>query len=165
MRPRCWIDERAYGELVAESNRWRVRETGGALLGWRDGINAVISHVLGPGPAAKHGLRTFEPDAPWHAVESRKIYSATGRRVAYVGDWHTHPIALPLPSSQDRIAARTISDDPGFRAPRPLSAILGRERRLPWGSWHLAVYVWVEDEFHPMEVDKRELGLDRLLRG
>ncbi len=142
MSPRCWIDERALGDLVAEARRWRIRETGGALIGWRDGPDAVVATVLGPGPKARHRLRSFEPDGPWQVEQGRRIYEATERKVAYVGEWHTHPFGFPTPSGQDRAAARLIADDPGFRAPEPLSAIAARSAR---SGWRLVVCTWVEE--------------------
>lgn len=158
MPARCWIDEGAYRDLFAEADRWLVRETGGALLGWRDEDEAVISRVLGPGPQAKHRFRSFEPDPAWHRTETQKTYRESERKVSYIGDWHTHPIAPPVPSRQDRAAASTIAQDPDFRARQPLSAIMGRSRRVPRGPWRLAVYVWVNEEFLPMEIERCQLS-------
>jgi integrative and conjugative element protein (TIGR02256 family) len=149
MSSRCWIDERALRELAAEARRWLLRETGGALLGWRDGRDAVVAALLGPGPNARHRLRSFEPDGPWQVEQGRRIYEATERKVAYLGDWHTHPFGFLTPSGQDRVAARLIAEDPGFRAPEPLSAIASRSVR---SGRRLVVYSWVEERFLPMEL-------------
>ncbi len=65
MPSRCWFDRRALNDLQVEARHWLIRETGGALLGWRDGSGVVVAHVLGPGPEAKHGFSSFEPDAEW----------------------------------------------------------------------------------------------------
>lgn len=150
MRPQCWIDERAFDAMRSEASGWSLRETGGALLGWRDGDNAVVAQALGPGPEAKHGLRSFEPDGPWQSTEGQRIYAETARCVAYIGDWHTHPIGPPRPSSQDHRAARLIAEDQAFRAPNPLSAIFG------WtfdGRARLfSVFLWKCDRLELMEV-------------
>jgi integrative and conjugative element protein (TIGR02256 family) len=165
MRGRCWIDERAVRALLEEARRWRFKETGGALLGWRDGRNAVVAAVLGPGPNAKHGFRSFEPDGEWQVAEGRRIYRESGRRIAYIGDWHTHPFAVPRPSTQDRSAVLSIADDPDFRAPNPLSAIIG----AGWIEWLrrsdvLMVYAWGGEHLHPMEIRPCRLD-DSLLAG
>ena len=85
----CWIRSRALESLINEARAWPLRETGGALLGHRDGELAVIEQVLGPGPNAGHGLSHFEPDAKWQLGEGERIYaerdapshtSATGTR-------------------------------------------------------------------------------------
>jgi len=136
---RCWIDETALGDLLAEAGRWRLRETGGALLGWRDGADVAVAGVLGPGADAKHRLRSFEPDGPWQVAQGRRIYAATNQMVAYLGDWHTHPFGRPTPSRQDETAARLIASDADFRTPEPLSGIVGRVHR---GHMRLVMHAW-----------------------
>lgn len=145
---RCWIDETALGDLLAEAGRWRLRETGGALLGWRDGADVAIACVLGPGPGAKHRLRSFEPDGPWQVAQGRQIYTATNQMVAYLGDWHTHPFGRPTPSRQDETAARQIATDANFRAPEPLSGIVGRAAR---GHTRLVIHAWDGEALVPLE--------------
>ncbi|HYQ79107.1 MAG TPA: Mov34/MPN/PAD-1 family protein [Solirubrobacterales bacterium] len=158
MRPRCWINESALAEMWAEARRWRLRETGGALLGWRDGRDAVIARVLGPGPNAKHGFFSFEPDYEWQVGQGRRIYRESSRCVAYIGDWHTHPFASPRPSWTDRKAAKQIAEDPDFRAREPLSLIVGRGWRS--GNDHrtvaldsLVVYVWRNGDLEPLDLE------------
>jgi integrative and conjugative element protein (TIGR02256 family) len=122
---RCWIDRRAVVELIAETRRFRLRETGGALLGWREGDQSVIARILGPGPDAVHRRHSFEPDAAWQTARGAEIYLASGRTIAFLGDWHTHPLGPPIPSDQDRRTAIELAADPACRTPTPLSAIVG----------------------------------------
>lgn len=149
MRGDCWFRADALTDLCVEARRWRTRETGGALLGWREGDVTVVARVLGPGPNAKHGFRSFEPDAAWQNEQGQRIYAETGRTVAYLGDWHTHPLGAPSPSSQDADTARLIATDSGFRAPVPLYAILGRSLRsiASRRPSQLVVYEWREGGF------------------
>lgn len=155
MPPCCWVDEFALIDLVNESSRFLLRETGGALLGWREDDQYVVSRVLGPGPAAKHSLRHFEPDGTWQAQHGRTIYAESGRTVAYLGDWHTHPHTPPVPSARDRETARDIAHDPSFRATSPLYAILGRSLTmiLQREMWDLVIYVWDSDELVPANLE------------
>jgi integrative and conjugative element protein (TIGR02256 family) len=147
MPPTCWIRRKAYESLISEARRWPMRETGGALLGYREGEAALVEWVLGPGPKASHGYSHFEPDAAWQQSEGERIYAASGRTIAYLGDWHTHPHGGPYPSRQDRETAKLIATDEGFRAPRPLYAIASkrwyelRERR-----WGLRMMEWQRGE-------------------
>lgn len=154
---RCWIDDAAMDDLLAEARGWCVRETGGALLGWRDGPDVAVACVLGPGPNATHRLRSFEPDGPWQVAQGRRIYAATGRRVAYLGDWHTHPLGSARPSEQDRTAMRGIAGDPNFGTREPLSAIVGcaavSRRRL-------VVHIWDGAELRPIETTRCRLPGD-----
>jgi len=151
---RCWIHRDALDDLHTEARRRLVRETGGALLGWSDKSEVVVRRILGPGPRATHGLSHFEPDADWQGERGREIYFASGRTIAYVGDWHTHPRGAPTPSLQDNKVMATIAGDPDFRAPHPVSAIVGRSwlaaiRRRPR---ELVVYIWDGRDLLPIDV-------------
>lgn len=53
MRFRCWIEQSAVDTLVAESSRWRFRETGGALLGWVEGAESLVASSA---PALKRSM-------------------------------------------------------------------------------------------------------------
>jgi len=163
MRDVCWIEPGALTTLLAEARRWLLRETGGALLGWRGEEGAVIAAVLGPGPEANHGLRHFEPDVQWQQREGERIYRESGRTIAYLGDWHSHPYGGPYPSRQDRKTARMIADDRAFRAPEPLYAIASKHwYQLRGPGWHLRVMRLrggrlLDTSLQPLP----ELGLDR----
>lgn len=134
----CWIRGRALESLISEARTWPVRETGGALLGHRDGKLSVIEQILGPGPNASHGFSHFEPDAKWQLGEGERIYAESGRTVAYLGDWHTHPHGSPNPSRQDRETAKMIATTQGFRSPHPLYAIASKRwHQLRRPSWRL----------------------------
>jgi integrative and conjugative element protein (TIGR02256 family) len=139
-----------------------VRETGGALLGWSEHDDVVVARVLGPGPAAKHGLRSFAPDGDWQVREGARIYAESGRTIAYLGDWHTHPRGSPTPSGQDRATAKLIADDTDFRAPSPLYAIAGHPwteaiRRRPW---RLVVYRLIEGRLVALTLRRFDLPND-----
>jgi integrative and conjugative element protein (TIGR02256 family) len=147
MQGTCWIRRSALEELLAEGRRRPLRETGGALLGHRDGELAVVETVLGPGPGAVHGYSHFEPDAEWQQREGERIYERSGRTIAFLGDWHTHPRGGPFPSHQDRETAETIADDRAFRAPRPLYGIASKRwyaRRE--SAWRLRMLEWHRGE-------------------
>jgi integrative and conjugative element protein (TIGR02256 family) len=154
MQSRCWLDDSALRSLHLETGHWRVRETGGALLGWRSGSDAVIKRVLGPGPNAKHGFTFFEPDGEWQVVQGRRVFKESKKTIRYIGEWHSHPLARPIPSEQDRKTARQIAEDPDFMAPQPLSAIIGTSwhRRLRGADLDLKVYVWVDEQLQEMEI-------------
>lgn len=140
---------------MAEARRWKIRETGGALLGWRDGTDSVVARVLGPGPKAVHRRHSFEPDGEWQNRRGAAIYRASGRTIAYLGDWHTHPLGSPRPSKQDKDTALLIADDADFRTPTPLYAIIGRST---WPAsrrrrCQLAVYEVHGKELVPAQIE------------
>jgi integrative and conjugative element protein (TIGR02256 family) len=115
------IDAGAFADVREEARRWRVRETGGILIGyWADETQAVITHASGPGPNAKHGLYTFEPDSSYAQRHLNKIYRESGGRFSYIGDWHTHPLGSLVPSESDSATTFGVAADPAYRAPRPV---------------------------------------------
>lgn len=151
MLERCWFEHAALSELLDEARRWWARETGGALLGWREGTDVVVQRVLGPGPKAKHGFSHFEPDHEWQAQEGAKVYKESGRTIAFLGDWHTHPRGSAIPSPQDRKTMATIAEDKDFRAPHPLSAIVGRRRLLRGRDF--IIYAWNGEHLAPLKLE------------
>jgi integrative and conjugative element protein (TIGR02256 family) len=154
LRRRCWFDRAAFKSLLLEARRSHLRETGGALLGWVEGDDWVVREVLGPGPNAKHGVSSFEPDAAWQVREGHRIYDETGWTVRYLGEWHTHPRGSTRPSAQDLKTMRDIGRDPDFETPRPLSAIAARTLWPPWQAreWSVVMHVLVNRELVQMEI-------------
>jgi integrative and conjugative element protein (TIGR02256 family) len=151
MSGHCWCARSALDALLAEARRWPIRETGGALLGWREADQWVIAQILGPGPHAKHRLSSFEPDAVWQNEQGHRIYRESGRTIRYLGDWHTHPRGMPRPSRQDRRTARLIAEDPDFKTPQPLYAIAGHRHPLAVRSpWILSLLVVDDGELKPL---------------
>lgn len=111
--------------MVAEADEKAPLETGGVLLGVSDGVNVWIDAVIGPGPGAMHRKTSFTPDAAYQQQEIAAIYETSGRRVSYLGDWHTHPGSAPYLSWRDRRTVRGISRTAGARQPNPVMLILG----------------------------------------
>jgi integrative and conjugative element protein (TIGR02256 family) len=97
----------------------------------------VIETVIGPGPGACHYASRFEPDAAWQQSELARSYEDSGRVTTYLGDWHTHPGGLTLPSRRDRRTARAIARTAGARMPSPLMLILASTEK---GDWRFAAY-------------------------
>ena len=151
---RCWVAPSALRQMAAEANRRLIRETGGALLGWFEDSDYVIAQVLGPGPKAVHGWSHFEPDAGWQVNEGRRIYETTGRRVRYLGDWHTHPRGGCAPSPTDLETVAAIAIDRDFAIEKPLYAIMCRPwtRVMRGNSWNLLLGVWVVDSLELLDL-------------
>lgn len=101
-------------------------------MGYQVATRLTITDVIGPGPAAKHERFAFTPDTQWQVERIAELYARSGRRLSYLGDWHTHPLGRPTPSHRDRETLRTISRYPDARCPQPLMLILGGGD----GSWH-----------------------------
>lgn len=120
-----WWAAAALEEALREAQRAYPLETGGLLLGWSPHPGAVvISQVIGPGPKARHHATTFTPDAAWQEEQLAQAYELAGRRLQYLGDWHTHPRGTARLSSIDRATLRRIAAHPDARAGHPVMAVL-----------------------------------------
>jgi integrative and conjugative element protein (TIGR02256 family) len=100
-------------------------ETGGLLLGYRAEGELVVVDATGPGPNACHRRFSFNPDGCWQREQLAKIYRETDGVLTYLGDWHTHPGGLPLPSAQDKATAAAVAAAPRARTANPLTLIAG----------------------------------------
>jgi len=142
--------------ILEEADRAAPDETGGMLLGYiapdSDPEHVVIETVIGPGPSAKHSRHRFEPDAEWQQEQMADIYAGSGRTTTYLGDWHTHPGGVPVPSQRDRKTARRIARRKSARAPRPLILILGSNEDDEWSA---VTYRWQADKLEPVETATR----------
>ena len=95
---RVFVSRAAYDVVRAESRRFTFRETGGVLFGYRVGTEVVVTAATGPGPRARHGARSFEPDSAYCQRLLGAVYRESGGAIAYQGDWHTHPHGAVEPS-------------------------------------------------------------------
>lgn len=121
-------------EVLAEAVRAGLVETGGVLLGRNDGANVEVTHVVGPGPLARHSRTAFEPDYEWQEARIADFYRAADRRLAYLGDWHTHPGGTTRPSRRDERTLRTIASFDEARCPDPVMLICASPSNGVWQS-------------------------------
>ncbi|MDI2020029.1 Mov34/MPN/PAD-1 family protein [Paenarthrobacter nicotinovorans] len=129
-----WLSNSIATALLDHAENYAPLETGGILLGWRAPGNIHITHIIGPGPAAQHTKTSFTPDHDWQTEQIDRLYTDSGRRLAYLGDWHTHPKGSPIPSPQDLITLHTIAAHPQARCPQPLMLILGQPHTNQWAA-------------------------------
>lgn len=138
---RLWLEPSCWEEMVTEARRHGRLETGGVLLGWRNGVDVVVSHVVGPGPDAQHDRTAFHPDSAWQAATIGELYEESGRRLEYLGDWHTHPGGRPWPSRRDERTLRRIAVASEARCPDPIMVILGIGAADDAAAWVAGAFV------------------------
>jgi integrative and conjugative element protein (TIGR02256 family) len=138
--PAIWLPQSVWFVLVQEANRMAPLETGGLLTGYAtDDGELVITGAVGPGPNAIHERYRFVPDYDFHECELARLYSESGRRLQYLGDWHTHPGGGATLSDTDRTALKNIAQATEARNPRPVMLILAPGPEWQAGAWRGAV--------------------------
>jgi integrative and conjugative element protein (TIGR02256 family) len=80
----------------------RTREAGGILLGFYRGPHVQIMHCTSPRAGDRRFWNLFDRSDPGHQSEAIRRWRDSGRTMTYVGEWHTHPEAVPTPSLVDR---------------------------------------------------------------
>ncbi|MGH2833130.1 MAG: Mov34/MPN/PAD-1 family protein, partial [Solirubrobacteraceae bacterium] len=115
------ISDALAADVRAEAQRHAPNETGGVLLGYRDASSHVIrvSELVAAGTRARREPHRFEPDGAWQRKRIAERYASSRRTLAYLGDWHSHPLG-GQPSSLDRSTARRIAQAPAARCPHPI---------------------------------------------
>lgn len=148
---RSWVTTSAAAQIRASAAESDPLETGGLLLGYiaPDGV-AVVLEVTGPGPSAVHQKSSFEPDHEWQQSELARRYAASDGVLGYVGDWHSHPGGLAIPSWQDLGTMKRISRYAEARISHPLMGLIdvhagqpGQLRLWRWAPVGVAgLWVW-----------------------
>jgi len=124
--------------MVSLARENSPNETGGVLLGYEsaDAAAVVITDLVDAGPGAKRKPSEFLPDGYWQEQEIARIYTESGRRSTYLGDWHSHPAGVAAPSRKDDRTAQKISAHVDARARSPLMVIVAKHR----DTWRIAAY-------------------------
>ena len=133
--PAClWVVVEALESVRREAERAWPAETGGVLLGYEpDGSDVVVTAVTGPGPNALHARSAFVPDDLYHARVIAGVYESSGRRVTYLGDWHSHPGGAAVPSRKDKRTLRAMARFRGGRTPNPVMLLAAGSPDAGWG--------------------------------
>lgn len=133
----CWIHVTALDAITAEAAASHPLETGGVLMGYWYAGQPVITHAIGPGPAARHKAHDFHPDAGWQQDAIARVYDDSGRRYSYLGDWHTHPGGTGALSRLDRRTLTRIASFPAARVAMPVM-LVGADR----DGWRFVPWRW-----------------------
>ncbi|HCB07332.1 MAG TPA: hypothetical protein DEQ43_24300, partial [Nocardioides bacterium] len=99
-------------------------ETGGILVGSREGQTVKILAVSGPGPNAISTPVKFIRDGEFCA-EFLKEAAVQHPGADYVGEWHSHPNGDVRPSGRDVASLLDVAEDPNFLTECPVMVILG----------------------------------------
>jgi integrative and conjugative element protein (TIGR02256 family) len=84
--------------------RWSDTEAGGILIGRvlvEDG-NYIVDDVSEPMPTDKRSRTRFSRKPEGHQEYFNDVWEREDGRCFYLGEWHTHPERVPVPSSIDK---------------------------------------------------------------
>ncbi|WP_158616951.1 Mov34/MPN/PAD-1 family protein [Corallococcus exercitus] len=117
-------------------------ETGGILVGhYSQALDcARVRNVSAPPPDSARGPTWFERGT--NGLQALLDRSWNSRRDHYLGEWHFHPFAAPIPSATDVRQLMAIARDPRYRCPEPLLLIVGGD---PAGEWSISIHVVPRD--------------------
>ena len=80
----------------------RLPEAGGILLGHRRRNHIEVIAATEPASTDRRSRFLFERGAQGHSQAAARSWKSAAFMVDYVGEWHTHPQSVPVPSSIDR---------------------------------------------------------------
>jgi len=124
------------GAVLAHLDRYRQRsagdkEAGGQLFASYEPGTITIRHATGPYETDDRRRYRFTPD---RSLEKRDVRKWFCKRRHFIGNWHTHPEALPTPSHIDvkNTRARFIESDTQLLA---FTMIIVGLSSFPEGLW------------------------------
>jgi integrative and conjugative element protein (TIGR02256 family) len=157
-----WLPREVLENMALIATAAADDETGGMLIGY-EGVNRsddiVVTGLIGAGPRAEHREYGFNPDGRWQRRQLARLYVESGRIATFLGDWHSHPHGLPMPSETDIETAARTAANPRARAPRPLTVIIGRDE----GDWMAAGFRYVDGDLAPARLRVFDAEPDELL--
>jgi integrative and conjugative element protein (TIGR02256 family) len=108
------------------------RETGGILLGSDHGLAGpiIVRHCGGPGPAAIRRPAYFRRDLAYAVAVAAEAAAHDGS--AWIGEWHTHGIDMPEPSTRDLRTYNKLLNDPQLAFARILAIIVLPGPKVSW---------------------------------
>ncbi|WP_378942665.1 Mov34/MPN/PAD-1 family protein [Mesorhizobium sp. ANAO-SY3R2] len=122
-RFRVTVESGAMRLVLAKARAAGDRETGGILIGHIDSNGrAVVQEATGKPRGSIFGWYTFVRKTRGLASLLKTRWQESQH---YLGEWHSHPGALPTPSEQDRATMRAIARDDGYCCPEPILLIVG----------------------------------------
>jgi integrative and conjugative element protein (TIGR02256 family) len=148
----CFLPHGLFQQMCAEADARGPNETGGVLLGVAMESAVWIEVVIGPGPTALHGRTHFVPDSDYHQEQIASAYERSGRRLSYLGDWHTHPGGGAYLSSKDSKTLRAIGRQASARQPNPIMAVLAGGEPWTLAIWRLGSRAWFSARRTPEEM-------------
>lgn len=84
--------------IAHRQTRWWNREAGGQLFARFELPDIIIVEATGPRRSDRRKRYSYHPN---RRAEQREIIERHRRGLHFIGDWHTHPVDIPTPSTDD----------------------------------------------------------------
>lgn len=107
------------------------KEAGGQLFGLLKGQNVLITEATPPSLKDRRNLFGFIPN---RQREQEDIHNRYPNGLHFVGDWHTHPQGIPVPSNTDLASIRDCFEKSKHDLQYFVLAIIGTDP-LPQGIY------------------------------
>lgn len=119
---RILIPDALVHEILSRASKPRfANEAGGLLLGFRKEGAIQVTKMTFPKMWDRATPVLFERSAFGHRFAALRAWKASGGRVDWVGEWHTHPFGASNPSGTDRTSWRKLAN----HSQRPMAFIIG----------------------------------------
>ncbi|MGF7230308.1 Mov34/MPN/PAD-1 family protein [Arachidicoccus sp.] len=130
------ISQECIDSIVEHIKKAAVYETGGILIGaYSDDLGtAAISQITGPTIDSKGGFTWFNRGIKGLKELLKRYWDV---KLYYLGEWHFHPNAKPIPSNQDKKQMREIARSNQYRCPEPIMIIVGGN----WQCYEISVFI------------------------
>lgn len=96
-----YIEPSVMNSLVRYGQEDYQKEAGGCLLGFYRGQHIHIAMCTQPMGGDRRKKFRFDRRDPDHVNIAIEQYKTSGSKCTYLGDWHSHPEAVPSPSLID----------------------------------------------------------------
>jgi proteasome lid subunit RPN8/RPN11 len=116
-------------------------ETGSSMVGYysQDGFEAFIEEISLVPRDSKSSKYSFIRGTAGLRQFYKMIKSKYSGLLFYVGEWHSHPFAVPYPSATDDINQFAISNDKATNCPESILVIIGEDLKND-PNYHVYVY-------------------------
>ncbi|HDR6277195.1 MULTISPECIES: Mov34/MPN/PAD-1 family protein [Bacillus cereus group] len=113
--------------------KWNDTEAGGILIGriLVEDENYIIDDVSEPMSKDKRMRTRFSRKVEGHQEYFNDVWERANGRCFYLGEWHTHPQRVPIPSSIDRTDWNRLLKM-GYETGRLFFIIIGIEELKVW---------------------------------
>lgn len=145
---KVFLSQTGYLKILQESLKSKWKETGGVLIGYKNENQIVVTDIIGPGPNAQHRVFNFQRDVAYCNNTLKKEFMETDGLITYLGEWHTHPFGILVPSNQDSIEMMKISETECYQNDTPILFIVRQSKK----SMQIGTFLYSDGQKRKVEM-------------